>query len=122
LGCWVIPRYGYLGECVVITAIEIVLFATLAGHLSRMGIPAGFKTNFLKPVVAAAAMGLFLWAEGSSAILWTTLMAACGGVLYLLVLLLLRTFTPEEVAMAQEASGFLKAYWMTWRLKRGASL
>jgi len=122
LGCWVIPRYGYLGECVVVTAIEIILFLILAGHLARMGIPAGFKTNFFKPIVASVAMGLFLWAEGSSAILWTTLMAACGGILYLLVLGLLRTFTHEEVALAQEASGFLKAYWMTWRLKPGASL
>jgi O-antigen/teichoic acid export membrane protein len=120
LGCWVIPRYGYLGECVAVAAVEIILFLTLAGHLSRLGLPAGFRTNFAKPFAAAFAMGLLLWA-GSSAILWTTFVAVCGGVLYVVSLGLLRAFSPEELAVAQEASGFLKAYWLTLRLKGGTS-
>jgi O-antigen/teichoic acid export membrane protein len=117
LGCWVIPHYGYLGECVVIAAIEIALFFFLTGHLSRMGIAVGFRNNLLKPIIASIGMGLLLFMAGTSAILWTIFVAACGGILYLATLWVLGTFASEEMAMAREASGFLKAYWVTWRAK-----
>ncbi|HUB67757.1 MAG TPA: oligosaccharide flippase family protein [Candidatus Methylacidiphilales bacterium] len=119
LGCWVIPRYGYLGECVVIAAIEIVLFMILAGHLSRMDIPVGLKNNLAKPILASSAMGLVLFIAGNSGVIWTIFVAVLGGVLYLGVLAVLRTFTREELALAREASGFLKTYWIAGRLKRG---
>jgi len=122
LGCWVIPRYGYLGECVSIAAIEIMLFFTLAGHLDRVGIPAGFKTNFLKPLTACVAMGLILYWWGNSSIIWTTFVAGCGGILYLFLLWLMGVFSREEVALAQEYAGFLKAYLATWRGKKGIVL
>ena len=122
LGCIVIPRYGYIGECVVIAVTEIALFGILAGHLWRIGIPTALQATFLKPLVAATAMGLFVWVTGNTMVLWTTFMAAIGGIVYLMVLLLLRAFSPEELSMVQKAAGLMKNFWISRRLKRGASI
>ena len=109
-GWWIIPRYGFLGEAVVIVAIEMALFFSMATYLYRFGQPSELMQNFFKPALAIVPAGLVLWIAREASYPLMAVAAIASSLVYLGTLYFLRIFSREELALVRESTGFIRAY------------
>ena len=118
-GWFIIPRYGFLGEAVVIVAIEMTMFFSLSTYLYCIGHPSKLKQNFLKPALASVLPCLVLFAAQSASFPVMAVAALAAAVTYLAGLYFLRIFNVQELALMREAGGFIEAYLLRLRGGKG---
>jgi len=93
-----IPRLGYLGPCVAFFASEVLLLGLMLGRLRAKGFRLPLMATAWKPVLAACFMLIAVWPCRDCGVLFAPL----------------ATFDASEVALAREASGFLKPLLARW--------
>ncbi|MBI4302706.1 MAG: oligosaccharide flippase family protein [Chloroflexi bacterium] len=95
----IIPRYGFQGAAAVTIVSEIVLmvpfFYAVHRHLGKVPL---FSLSW-RPVLASAIMGTVLWPLRGLNVL---LIIAVAALIYLVVLILLRTFDPDDMALLRQ--------------------
>ena len=109
-----IPRLGYVGPCVAFFVSEVLLLMLLLGRLSRMGFALPTLATAWKPVVAAGFMILAVWPCRDCGVLLAPVAGLGALLVYGVALWKLGTFDASEVALAREASGFLKPFLARW--------
>jgi len=93
---FVIPAFGIVGAASASLVASAFTFIGVRFLLSRAGVATSAVALAGKPVLAGAVMVAVVWPlRGAS----TGLAIAVGGIVYLVVLLLLRPFTPEDRTM-----------------------
>jgi O-antigen/teichoic acid export membrane protein len=118
-GWYIIPRYGFLGEAVVIVATEMAMFFSLSTYLYYIGQPSDLKQNFLKPALASVVPFLLLFRAQAAPLPWMAAAAVAAAAAYLAGLYFLRIFTSQELALVREAGGFVEAYRLRLRAGKG---
>jgi O-antigen/teichoic acid export membrane protein len=115
----VVPSLGYIGGCIVAVFSEVAAFAILAYFLKRKGHPLWMSDVLVKPVLAGLFMGAILFPARQLPLLPALPVAAAAAVAYLGFLLLLRTFSTDELRLMREGFGFISVYFRTWRKLEG---
>ncbi|MCS6862341.1 MAG: flippase [Abditibacteriales bacterium] len=94
-----IPRWQHIGACVGTVTAEMVLFALGAFYLARFVGTVSWSQVAFKPLLAAAVMGaqLYFFRDAPPMVLPIALIGA--GAVYALMLLMLGTFTADELAL-----------------------
>jgi O-antigen/teichoic acid export membrane protein len=96
LGTLLIPRYGFAGACIAQLAGEISILVMAQRALSRYVSPAEMAGLAARPLVAALGMAAIVWALRGQNL---ALVITAGGVSYVLLLIAVRAFTPEELGL-----------------------
>jgi len=104
LGFLLIPRIGFAGACVAQLAGETAIFVMCQRALTRY-VPAGeLAGTAVRPAIAALGMAGVVWLLRSTPLVVPIL---AGAVTYAVLLLLIRAFTREEIALLK---GMLATY------------
>jgi len=117
-----IPKYGFIGPSIAFVCSEVVIVAIWMIQLARLGFHAKMGDVIWRPLAAGIAMCLVLWTARQMPLLWQACVGLLALVLYLIVLLALKTFSLEEVHQAREGLAFFSPFVASWskKLKRGA--
>jgi len=101
INLYVVPRYSFVGTTVTTILTEVVFFGALFAILSRRAPRPLVWQLFLKPGLAGVAMAVVVWL-----LRWLPLLplVAAGGIVYLVVLFGLGTFTPAETRLLLRVS------------------
>jgi O-antigen/teichoic acid export membrane protein len=109
-----IPIYGYLGPCIAFFVSELVMLIIWAGKLSRLGFPLGLLRVTWRPLVATCCIGIALHFIQGASLLWLVPATCLALVIYLLILVLLRTFSASDLKLAKEGLSFLQPFLAKW--------
>jgi O-antigen/teichoic acid export membrane protein len=109
-----IPLYGYLGPCIAFFVSELVMLIIWAGKLSRLGFPLGLLKVTWRPLVASCCIGIALHFIQGASLLWLVPATCFSLVVYLLILVLLRTFSDSDLKLAKEGLSFLQPFLAKW--------
>jgi O-antigen/teichoic acid export membrane protein len=99
-----IPRLQHLGACVGTVTAEMTLFALGAFYLSRFVGKVSWSQVALKPLLAAAVMGAKLYFFRDAPLLALSIAVIGSFALYASTLILLGTFTPDELSLRNNPS------------------
>jgi O-antigen/teichoic acid export membrane protein len=115
-----IPRLGFVGPAAAFLCAETAIVTIWMVQLARLDVRANLGDILWRPLTAGMAMALVLFAARNAVLLWQLGAAGLGIVVYALVLLALKTFSPEEVRHAREGLAFLPPFVASWtkKLKR----
>ncbi len=114
-----IPRHGYLGACVAFVASETVVFAFNYAYLSRLIAPLPLAEVFLKPLLAALAMGgALLLLRGAP----LAVVIPAGLVAYPAALFVFRAFSLEEWEVMRDVLKRAKSLRLAQREKNSVQL
>lgn len=115
-----IPRLGFVGPAIAFVCAETVIVSIWVIQLSQLGYPLKFGNVFLRPLIAGGCMGLVLFAASDATVGWQFGAAVLSCVVYIVALLALRTFSPEEIKQAREGISFISPFIESWskKLKR----
>jgi O-antigen/teichoic acid export membrane protein len=106
-----IPRFGYVAASAVTVGSEVVLLAPLWWLTARELGGTSLARTAARPTLAALASGIVMVALRAAgmpvlgAIAAPLFAAFAGAIAYVLVLLALRTFTEEELALVRKVLG-----------------
>jgi O-antigen/teichoic acid export membrane protein len=109
-----IPIYGYLGPCIAFFVSELVMLIIWAGKLARLGFPLGLLKVTWRPLVASCCIGIALHFIKGTSLLWLVPATCFALVVYLLILVLLRTFSDSDLKLAKEGLSFLQPFLAKW--------
>lgn len=117
---YLIPRLGLVGPAIAFTCAETLIVGMWIVQLARLGYPAKLGEVFVRPLLAGVCMAAVLYVAKDAAILWQLGAALLSGIVYLVALFALRTFSSEEVQQAREGMSFLSPFIESWskKLKR----
>jgi O-antigen/teichoic acid export membrane protein len=117
-----VPKYGFIGPAIAFVCSEVVIVAIWMIQLARLGFHAKLGDIIWRPLAAGIVMCLVLWAARQMPLLWQACVALLALVLYVIVLLALKTFSLEEAYHAREGLAFFPPFVASWskKLKRGA--
>src|SRR5438132_2029200 len=117
-----VPKYGFIGPSIAFVCSEMVIVAIWMIQLARLGFHAKLGDIIWRPLAAGIAMCLVLWTARQMPLLWQACVALLALVLYVIVLLALKTFSVEEAHQAREGLAFFSPFVASWskKLKRGA--
>ena len=117
-----VPRYGFIGPSIAFVCSEVTIVAIWIIQLARLGFHAKLGDIIWRPLAAGIAMSLVLWTARQMPLLWQACVALLALVLYVIVLLALKTFSVEEAHQAREGLAFFSPFVASWskKLKRGA--
>jgi len=117
-----IPKYGFIGPSIAFVCSEVAIVAIWIIQLARLGFHAKLGDVIWRPLAAGIAMSLVLWTARQMPLLWQAGVALLALVLYVIVLLALKTFSLEEAHQAREGLAFFSPFVASWskKLKRGA--
>jgi len=112
-----IPHYNYVGPAIAFVCAEVLTVGLWIFQMHKLGYPAYLGNVLWRPLAAGAAMAgvLFLCAESS--LIWQLVGAGLSVVAYGAVLLVLRTFSSEEISQAREGIAFLSPFVASWAKK-----
>lgn len=115
-----IPILGFVGPAIAFVCGETVIVALWIYQLSRLGYPARLGNVLVRPLIAGVGMGLILFASADAPILWRLGAAVLSGIVYIVILLALRTFSSREIEQAREGVAFISPFLESWtkKLKR----
>lgn len=102
-----VPHYGFLAPCVSLAISESVLLAMWIGCLWRLGFPAPLGSLIWRPCVAGALMVPLLYAQPQSLLLLVPEVLS-GILVYITVLVMLGSFSRDEIALIKEGVGFVR--------------
>jgi O-antigen/teichoic acid export membrane protein len=109
-----IPFCGYLGPCIAFFASEALLLVVRTDWLTRLGFPLHLGKAVWRPTVASCCMGVALYFLKSVPLIWLAPLVIAGLLAYLLVLLVLGTFTAADLRLAKEGLGFVGPLLAKW--------
>lgn len=117
---FLIPRLGLVGPAIAFTCAETLIVGMWIVQLTRLGYPAKLGEVFVRPLIAGACMAAVLFAAKDAPIVWQLGAALLAGIVYIVALLALRTFSAEEVQQAREGLSFVSPFIESWskKLKR----
>lgn len=117
---YLIPRLGLIGPAIAFTCAETLIVGMWIVQLARLGYPAKLGEVFVRPLIAGACMGAVLYAVNSAPLIWQLGGAVLSGIVYLVALFALRTFSAEEIQQAREGISFISPFIESWskKLKR----
>jgi O-antigen/teichoic acid export membrane protein len=95
-----IPTFGFVAAAVITLLCELFQMVNYTFFIKKDVVRFAFFRNFVKPIVAAAAMAAFLYFFHDHN-LWLTI--AAGGIIYAVVLLALRFFHAEDFELFKAA-------------------
>lgn len=101
LNLTLIPLFSYLGSSLVTLISELIVFVLCFYYVSKFVCKIEIQNLILKPAVASVVMGLFLVYVHINLFL-TILIAFC---IYLVVLIILKTFSKEELVLFKNVLG-----------------
>ena len=102
-----IPGYGFIGASIATSLAEITFFAVGAYFIRMLGISLSFLRLMARPVLAGLLMGGLLYPLAKAPLWWALLAGLPAGMLlYGCVLLLLGTFSREELALMRKSLPF----------------
>jgi O-antigen/teichoic acid export membrane protein len=109
-----IPFYGYMGPCIAFFASETVMLIIWSEKLSRLGFPIGLLKVTWRPLLASGCIGIALHFIQGVSLLWLIPATLLGLVVYLLILVLLGTFSNSDLKLAKEGLSFLQPFLAKW--------
>jgi O-antigen/teichoic acid export membrane protein len=112
-----IPRYNFVGPAVAFCIAEILTVGLWIYELQKLGYPAQLPTMLWRPVMAGAVMAAILYALLDASRVWQIVGAGGSLLAYVLVLLVLRTFSSEEIDQAREGMAFVSPFVASWTKK-----
>ena len=117
-----VPKYGFIGPSIAFVSSEVVIVAIWMIQLARLGFHAKLGDIIWRPLAGGIAMSLVLFTARQMLLLWQACVAPLALVLYVVVLLALKTFSLEEARQAREGLAFFSPFVASWskKLKRSA--
>ncbi|HEY1769864.1 MAG TPA: flippase [Chthoniobacterales bacterium] len=112
-----IPRYHFVGPAIAFVCAEIVIVSLWIFQLYRLGYSLNFNTVLLRPLVAGAGMTLVLYLAKDAPIILQLGAALLSFVVYVLMLLALKTFSTDEIQQAREGVAFITPFIESWSKK-----
>jgi O-antigen/teichoic acid export membrane protein len=112
-----IPSFGFVGPSIAFVCAETVVVTLWMTQLARLGFSAHFFSVAWRPVIAGAAMGWLLYATRNVRFPDALLPAVLSLLAYGGLLLVLRTFSPEELQHAREGVNFVSPFITAWSKK-----
>jgi len=112
-----IPRFGFAGPAMAFVCAETLIVGMWMFQLKRLGFPANLGNVVWRPLAAGGAMTLVLFAAAQAPLLWQIPAAVVSLIVYVAVLLALRTFSVEEVHYAREGIAFVSPFIESWAKK-----
>jgi len=115
-----IPLLGFVGPAAAFLCAETAVVTIWMLQLARLGVHANLSDVIWRPLTAGVAMALVLFAARDATLLWQLGAAGLAMVVYILMLLALRTFSAEEMRHAREGLTFFSPFVASWakKLKR----
>ena len=115
-----IPLLGFVGPAAAFLCAETAVVTIWMLQLARLGVHAKLSDVIWRPLTAGVAMALVLFAARDATLLWQLGAAGLAIVVYILMLLALRTFSAEEMRHAREGLTFFSPFVASWakKLKR----
>ena len=115
-----IPLLGFVGPAAAFLCAETAVVTIWMLQLARLGVHANLSDVIWRPLTAGVAMALVLFAARDATLLWQLGAAGLAMVVYILMLLALRTFSAEEMRHAREGLTFFPPFVASWakKLKR----
>ena len=115
-----IPLLGFVGPAAAFLCAETAVVTIWMLQLARLGVHANLSDVIWRPLTAGVAMALVLFAARDATLLWQLGAAGLAIVVYILMLLALRTFSAEEMRHAREGLTFFSPFVASWakKLKR----
>ncbi len=115
-----IPQLGFVGPAVAFVCAETLIVAIWIFQLFQLGYPPNLGHVFWRPMAAGAGTAFVLFAARDAVLPWQIAAALLAGIVYVLVLLVLKTFSAEEIEQAREGVAFISPFIESWskKLKR----
>jgi O-antigen/teichoic acid export membrane protein len=115
-----IPRFGFVGPSIAFVCAETVIVGIWMLQLKRLGFSANLGNALWRPLVGGFAMALVLFAAVETRLFWQISAAAVSVIVYAAILLVLKTFSMEEMRHAREGIAFVSPFIESWakKLKR----
>ena len=112
-----IPHYNFVGPAIAFVIAEIFTVGAWIYQLNKLSYPAHLARTLWRPLIVGTAMGLILYQFTSSPVIVQIEGAVVGLLVYALGLLLLRTFSEEEIQHAREGISFVSPFLASWAKK-----
>lgn len=93
LNAAMIPRLGYIGASIATVLSEVFLYFIFIYFINKYYKKLKLCKHFIKPLIASLTMGGFIFYFNSANLF---LLVASAGIVYFMMLLLLKTFTEED--------------------------
>jgi stage V sporulation protein B len=115
-----IPKFHFVGPAIAFVCAETITVSMWIFQIHRLGYAAHSFQLLWRPLASGAAMALVLYAVIESPIGWQIGGAVLSVLVYGLGLLLMRTFSSEEIQQAREGIAFVSPFVASWakKLKR----
>ena len=114
-----IPLYHppFVAPAIAFLCAEVLTVGMWIVQLHKLGYPAHLTSIMWRPLVAGAIMAAILYLLLDASIIWQIAGAAISLVTYGLVLVVLRTFSSEEIHQAREGIAFVSPFVASWAKK-----
>ena len=112
-----IPHYNFVGPAIAFVIAEIFTVGAWIYQLNKLSYPAHLARTLWRPLLVGTAMGLILYQFTSSPAIVQIEGAVVALLVYALGLLLLRTFSEEEIQHAREGISFVSPFLASWAKK-----
>ena len=112
-----IPHYNFVGPAIAFVIAEIFTVGAWIYQLNKLSYPAHLARTLWRPLIVGTAMGLILYQFTSSPVIVQIEGAVVALLVYALGLLLLRTFSEEEIQHAREGISFVSPFLASWAKK-----
>lgn len=112
-----IPILGFVGPAIAFVIAETIIVGIWVYQLSKLGYPPKLGHVFFRPLIAGTGMALVLIAASDVPILLQIGAAILSGVVYVVILLALRTFSSDEIRQAREGVAFISPFIESWSKK-----
>jgi O-antigen/teichoic acid export membrane protein len=100
-----IPKYSYIAASWTTVVTELLVFICYYSFISNYIYRVGIIQLLLKPLLAVMVMGIFIYQLRS---LNLSVLILLGMLIYFIVLLILKTFSPEDKRIFRELVSFGK--------------
>jgi O-antigen/teichoic acid export membrane protein len=109
-----IPWFGFLGPCFSMIISETALVVLWIAKLSQTGYAVDLPRLLWRPVAGSLAMGSLLYVFQVKSLMLLAPVALASTMVYFAVVLTLGAFTSEELELAREGLGFVRAFLQEW--------
>jgi len=112
-----IPSFHFVGPAIAFFCAEVLTVGLWIYQLYKLGYPAHLVNILWRPIAAGLVMGVILYSLLDAPVLWQVGGAFLALLAYGLGLLVLRTFSSEEIHQAREGMAFVSPFVASWAKK-----
>lgn len=112
-----IPYYNYLGPAIAFVCAETITVGMWIFQMHKLGYPTYLANMLWRPLAAGAIMGAVLYFVADFAPVLQIAGAGLSVLCYGAALLVLRTFSSEEISQAREGISFVSPFVASWAKK-----